>query len=122
MKKILIVEDHADIARLIRMTLEFESHELHEAHDGSSGLHRARELRPDLILMDVMMPGEVDGLQACERIKRDPELAHTKVVLLTARGQQRDREAGLKAGADGYLVKPFSPLRLIEAVDQLLAA
>lgn len=122
MKKILIVEDHADIARLIRMTLEYEQHELHEAHDGSSGLHQARELRPDLILMDVMMPGEIDGLQACERIKRDPELAHTKVVLLTARGQQRDREAGLKAGADDYLVKPFSPLQLIEAVDQLLAA
>ena len=110
MKKILIVEDQADIRKLIHMTLEFEAYEIHEASDGAQGLRLASALRPDLILLDVMMPGELDGLQVCQRIKSDSSMAGTKVVLLTARGQQKDREAGEQAGADDYLVKPFSPL------------
>jgi len=121
MKRILIVEDQADIRKLIRMTLEFEQYEIHETVDGASGVARATELKPDLVLMDVMMPGDIDGLQACQRIKSDPALAATKVVLLTARGQQKDREAGADALADEYLVKPFSPLQLIETIERLLA-
>ncbi|MCX7670423.1 MAG: response regulator [Anaerolineae bacterium] len=120
MKKILIVEDHADIRKLIRMTLEFENYEIHEAADGVFGLKMAQAIRPDMVLMDVMMPGELDGLQVCQRIKTDPALRHIHVVLLTARGQTKDREAGLQAGADNYLVKPFSPLQLIETIEQLL--
>ncbi|MDP1125073.1 response regulator, partial [Klebsiella pneumoniae] len=91
---------------LIHMTLEFEAYEIHEAADGVTGLRLARALRPDLMLLDVMMPGELDGLQVCQRIKADAELAGIKIVLLTARGQARDREAGSKAGAEEYLVKP----------------
>jgi len=72
MKKILIVEDHADIRKLIRMTLEFDNYEIHEAADGVSGLKAAQDVKPDLVLMDVMMPGELDGLQVCQRIKADP--------------------------------------------------
>ena len=121
MKKILIVEDHADIRRLIRMTLEFEDYEIHEAADGAFGLRMASAVGPDLVLLDVMMPGELDGLQVCQRIKSDPRLAHIKVVLLTARGQARDREAGQQSGADDYLVKPFSPLQLIETIERLVA-
>ena len=68
------------------------------------------------------MPGELDGMQVCQRIKSDPRLAARKVVLLTARGQARDREAGHQAGAENYLVKPFSPLQLIETIDRLVAA
>ncbi|PZP33889.1 MAG: two-component system response regulator [Roseateles depolymerans] len=119
MKRVLIVEDQADIRKLIHMTLEFEAYEIHEAADGAQGLRLAQALRPDLMLLDVMMPGELDGLQVCQRVKSDPELAHIKIVLLTARGQARDREAGAKAGADDYLVKPFSPLQLIDTIERL---
>ena len=94
MKRILIVEDQPDIRKLIRMTLEFEDYEIHEAADGAFGLRMASAVGPDLVLLDVMMPGELDGLQVCQRIKSDPKLAGLKVVLLTARGQARDREAG----------------------------
>lgn len=121
MKRVLIVEDQSDIRKLIRMTLEFEDYEIHEASDGAFGLSMVSAVRPDLVLLDVMMPGEIDGLQVCQRIKSDPELAHIKVVLLTARGQARDREAGDAARADEYLVKPFSPLQLIETMERLIA-
>jgi two-component system, OmpR family, phosphate regulon response regulator PhoB len=122
MKRVLIVEDQADIRKLIRMTLEFEAYEIHEAADGAHGLRMAAAVRPDLILLDVMMPGELDGLQVCQRVKADAQLAHVKVVLLTARGQVRDREAGTRCGADEYLVKPFSPLELIDTIERLTAA
>ncbi|MBL8361436.1 MAG: response regulator [Rubrivivax sp.] len=122
MNRVLIVEDQADIRKLIRMTLEFEAYEIHEAGDGASGLRLARAVRPDLVLLDVMMPGEMDGLQVCQALKTDPELKGIKVVLLTARGQIRDQEAGRTAGADEYLVKPFSPLQLIDTIELLLGA
>jgi two-component system phosphate regulon response regulator PhoB len=121
MKRILIVEDQPDIRKLIRMTLEFEEYEIHEATDGGFGLRMAGAIRPDVVLLDVMMPGELDGLQVCQRVKSDPALASTKVILLTARGQVRDREAGKQAGADEYLVKPFSPLQLIDTLERLAA-
>ena len=122
MKRVLIVEDQTDIRKLIRMTLEFEDYEIYEAADGSAGLHAAREICPDLVLLDIMMPGELDGLQVCQKIKGDPALRATKVVLLTARGQVRDREAGQVAGANDYLVKPFSPLQLIEVIERHMDA
>ena len=120
MKKILIVEDQPDIRKLIRMTLEFEDYEIHEAADGAFGLRMASAVGPDLMLLDVMMPGELDGLDVCKHIKTDPALQHIKVVLLTARGQARDRDAGQSVGADEYLVKPFSPLQLIDTIELLL--
>lgn len=118
-KRILIVEDHADIRRLIRMTLEFEDHEIHEAANADEGLLQARQERPDLLLLDVMMPGTMDGLGLCRLVKNDPDLNRPHVILLTARGQSQDIEAGLAAGADAYLLKPFSPLKLIETINQL---
>lgn len=122
MKKIiLVVEDNPDIRMLITMTLDFDEFELHEADNGSSGLRMARALRPHLVLLDVMMPGELDGYQVCEKIKADPSLSNTSVVMLTARGQQSDLEAGQAAGCDAYLTKPFSPLELIDTVENILA-
>lgn len=121
MTRVLIVEDQTDIRKLIRMTLEFESYEIHEAGDGVCGLRLVNELRPDLVLLDIMMPGAMDGLQLCQAIKSSSELASVKVVLLTARGQVRDREAGQTAGADEYLVKPFSPWELIRTIERLTA-
>lgn len=121
-KSILIVDDHADIRRLIRMTLEFEDYEVHEVVNGEEALCVAAIVQPDVVLMDVMMPGAIDGLEACRRLRADPGLAGMQVILLSACGQARDREEGLKAGADAYLVKPFSPLQLIEHLAATLAA
>ena len=122
MKRVLIVEDQADIRKLIRMTLEFEPYEIHEAANGINGLQLAGEVLPDLILLDVMMPGEIDGLQVCARVRANPALRATRVVVLTARGQIQDRDAGQQAGADEYLIKPFSPLQLIETIERLMPA
>lgn len=117
MKKILIVEDHADIRRLIRMTLEFDNYALREAVDGDSALAIAQDFAPDLLLLDVMMPGRLNGLDVCSILK----LQHgaPRVVLLSARGRSEDLEAGMQAGADAYLVKPFSPLDLIDTINRL---
>jgi len=119
MKKILIVEDHADIRRLIRMTLEFEDCAIHEAANADVGWTMASALQPDLLLLDVMMPGTLSGLDLCRAIKADSTLRATPVILLTARGSSADREAGLHAGADAYLVKPFSPMQLLELFGKL---
>lgn len=121
MKRILITEDQPDIRKLIHMTLEFEDYEIREAPDGMEGLRVAKEFQPDLMLLDIMMPGELDGLQVCRHVKADPSLRHIKVVILSARGQVADRQAGKEAGADGYLIKPFSPLELIETLENMLA-
>lgn len=120
MHKILIVEDHADIRRLIRMTLEFEPVEIHEAPDAIVGLEAARALRPDLVLLDVMMPGGMDGLELCRALRADPTLAEVPVVVLSARGQASDRQAAMDAGANAYLVKPFSPMQLLDLTGALL--
>lgn len=116
MKKILIVEDHADIRKLLKMTLEFDDFEIHEAPTGDKGLALAYELSPDIVLLDIMMPGALNGLDVCRRIKASDELRHTKVILLTARVQAGDREAGMAAGADDYLMKPFSTLQVLETI------
>lgn len=118
-KRILIVEDHADIRKLIRMTLEFESYEIHEVPTADEGLEMVRQLRPDLLLLDIMMPGKLDGLDLCRLVKSDSALGKPQVVLLTARGQAHDIESGMNAGADAYLLKPFSPLKLIETINGL---
>ncbi len=118
MKKILIVEDHADIRRLIRMTLEFDDYEILEAENGDVGLAMATEHQPDLVLLDVMMPGSLNGLDVCRTLKSWPH--PPRVLLLTARGRSEDLDAGLQAGAEAYLVKPFSPLQLIENINEQL--
>ena len=118
-QRILLVEDQADIRRLIRMTLEFEDHELHEAVNADEGLAEVERLRPQLLLLDIMMPGSMDGLGLCRLVKSNPALGNPRVVLLTARGQSQDIEAGMLAGADAYLLKPFSPLKLLETINSL---
>lgn len=118
MKKILIVDDHADIRRLIRMTLEFEDYDIREAADGEAALEMAAQQSPDLVLLDVMMPGRINGLEVCRHLSG---AAGPRVIMLSARGQAGDREAGLQAGADAYLVKPFSPLQLIDCIAGLWA-
>jgi CheY-like chemotaxis protein len=118
--KALIVDDQPDIRKLIMLTMESEDFELHEADNGVDALHMARNLRPAVILLDVMMPGGLDGYQVCEEIKMDPDLRNTTVILLTARGQRTDIERGQSVGCDAYLVKPFSPIELLDTVDRLV--
>jgi CheY-like chemotaxis protein len=121
MARILVVDDQVDIRRLIRIALG-RNHELAEAEDGKSGLAMARLFRPDLVVLDVMMPGGMDGLQVLDAIRDDPGLAAAKVILLTARGQARDFEEGMSRGADAYVVKPFSPAQLANSINALLAS
>ena len=121
MKKILIVEDHADIRTLLKMTLEFDNFEIHEAATGDAGLDMAMALEPDVVLLDIMMPGTINGLEVCRRIKAHPGTLHTKVILLSARVQSSDRAAGAEAGADDYLMKPFSTLQVLETIYRLEA-
>jgi two-component system, OmpR family, phosphate regulon response regulator PhoB len=120
MKSVLIVEDQADIRELIRMTLELEEVNIEEADNGERGLQAARASHPDLVLLDVMMPGALDGFAVCKQIKADPDTRRMKVVLLTARSQDSDRQEGDRAGADAYLTKPFSPRQLLSVVHGLL--
>ncbi len=116
MKRVLIIEDQAEIRELIRMTLELEDFEIHEAANGPTGLQRARDLNPHLVLLDVMMPGGMDGFAVCAALRQDAALRRTKVVMLTARAQAEDHARGKSAGADAYLVKPFSPRELLGTV------
>ena len=117
-RKILVVEDQAEIRNLIRMTVKLEDHEVHEAADGDTGLAMALELQPDLVLLDVTLPGVLDGLQVCRALKALPTPPH--VLLLTARRGKEDIRAGRDAGADAYNLKPISPLQLIDLIDQQL--
>jgi len=119
MKKILIVEDHADIRRLIRMTLEFEDCQIFEAADAADGWECAQLEQPDLVLLDVMMPGALNGLDLCRAVRAHPALCRVPVVMLSARGNSADCQAGLAAGANAYLVKPFSPMQLLELMSQI---
>jgi two-component system phosphate regulon response regulator PhoB len=115
MATILVVDDHPDIRQLIRMTLEIERHKIVEAVNGRVAVAAAAQIKPDVILLDVMMPG-MGGLQACREIRTNPTLAQTRVIMLSALGSETDRAAGMAAGADAYLVKPFSPITLIGLV------
>jgi CheY-like chemotaxis protein len=119
-KRILIVDDQGELRKLVRMTLDFGDYELHEAEDGRRALALAKVIQPDLVILDVMMPGEVDGYQVCEQLKQDSSVKIPYVMLLTARGQKSDLEEGERVGADSYLVKPFSPLELIQKVNGAL--
>lgn len=120
MKKVLLIDDHSDIRRLIRITLG-KAYEVIEAESGRSGLELARAQRPDLMILDVMMPGDLDGFGVLEALKADPATAGIKVVMVTARGQSGDCDAGIGKGADAYFVKPFSPLQLVACIRELLA-
>lgn len=112
MTRILIVDDHAEIRHLVRLTLEGNGYELDEAGDADTALRKIRALRPDVLILDVMMPGTMDGYELCKTLKASEGEKGIYVILLTARGQQTDLEKGRAARCDTYLVKPFSPTQL----------
>ncbi len=119
-KHILTIEDQPDIRRLIRMTLEFKHYRVSEADNGEEGLRIARRAPPDLILLDVMMPG-ISGLSVGRELAEDPRLRQVPVIMLSALGQSADVQAGLATGARAYRVKPFSPWELLDLTAKLLA-
>ena len=119
MMTLLIADDEPAILDLVRFTLEDPQVRIVEASDGATALELARQLGPDVALLDVKMP-RLSGLDVCRHLRELPECAHTRVVLLTAAAQAEDRRRGLAAGADHYLTKPFSPLALLTLVRSLM--
>jgi CheY-like chemotaxis protein len=119
LKKLLIVDDEDGVRALVRMTLDNGLYEIIEASDGLEALDLAKEHHPDLVLLDVMLP-DLSGMDVCRKIKDDPELASTMVVMLTARAQTADLGDAEEAGADGYFTKPFSPIALTRKVESIL--
>ncbi len=120
MKTILVVDDRMEVREIVKVTLSIEDFSIVEATNGEDAVHLARMHVPDLIIMDLMMPGKIDGLQATEIIKKNDALKKCKIIVLTARNQEKDKEAIFKAGADDYFTKPFSPLELLKKVDEIL--
>ena len=121
MKKILIVDDQPEVRELIEVTLRIGDYEILQAGNGPEALEIAQLKRPDLILLDVMMPeGGLDGFEVCEKIKNDPQTSHITIVMLTAKNQDSDKDRGKQVGADDYFVKPFSPLELMRKVEAVL--
>ena len=121
MATVLLVEDDPVILRLLQVSFEVEGFDVVVATDGESGIALARDLRPDLVISDIMMPKR-SGLELVTALGTDPATADIPVVLLSAKAQAADVQAGLEAGADDYVTKPFAPLDLLERVNALLAA
>jgi DNA-binding response OmpR family regulator len=118
---VLIADDEHNIRHILDFSLHAEGFDVLSAHTGEDALTLAREHAPDLIILDVMMPGK-GGIETCRALKEDPQTASIPVILLTARSSKADREAGNEAGANDYITKPFSPQRVIEAAQDLLGA
>lgn len=118
---ILVVDDNTDNVEILRAFLESRGFTIAEARDGRTALSRMEEVKPDLVLLDVMMPG-MDGWEVCRVIKQHPQLGDTKVVMVTAKGGFEDKFEGLRSGADDYVVKPVDFKDLMEKVERNLAA
>jgi len=116
---ILVIDDEKDLLELVRYNLEKEQFDVILARDGESGVEIARKHRPDLIILDVMMPG-MDGLEVCRRLRAEERTAKVPLIMLTARAAESDRVVGLEMGADDYVTKPFSPRELVARVRALL--
>ena len=119
MPKILVVDDEIHIIKIIAYKMRSAGYEVVSARDGVEALEQVRAGRPDLILLDVMMP-RMDGFQTLEALRADPATRDIPVFLLTVKSKEADRQRGFQLGADDYLTKPFSPNKLLERVDQAL--
>ena len=119
MLTILITDDEPHVVELVRVTLEDERVRVIEASDGATALALADQLEPELIFLDVNLP-DLSGIEVCRRLRRQPRLAGSSIVMLTAAAQQEDISRGLAAGATQYLTKPFSSVRLLSLVEELL--
>jgi DNA-binding response OmpR family regulator len=117
--RVLVVDDDPVIVRLLEVNLRLEGYEVAMASRGEEALQRAAEVHPDVVVLDVMMPG-LDGWETCRRLRELPEFAETPVVFLSARAQDDDRSRGMDLGTVEYVTKPFDPVKLMELVRRLL--
>jgi len=117
--KVLVVDDEEYIQHILNFSFGAEGYDVVTAGDGEEGIRKAKSEKPDIIVLDIMMP-KMDGYEACRRLKTDPHTKNIPVILLTAKGREVDRKLGSQAGADDYMVKPFSPGRLIERVEGMM--
>ena len=118
-EKILIVEDEKDIVKMLEYNLKKESFRTASAYDGEEGLEKAHSEHPDLIILDLMLPG-MDGLEVCKSLKSEIKTSGIPVIMLTAKAQESDKVVGLELGADDYVTKPFSPRELLARVKAVL--
>ncbi|MCZ7644982.1 MAG: response regulator [Planctomycetota bacterium] len=117
--KIVVIEDESDILELLEYNLSKEGYRVASARDGEDGLRKVRKEAPDLVLLDLMLPG-LDGIELCRRLKSDPLTRSTPVMMVTAKGEESDVVLGLGVGADDYVTKPFSPKELLARVKAVL--
>jgi len=121
--KILVVDDNAQMRNLLRITFNsYPQYAFFQAQSGQEAIDVIKAEHPDIIFLDVMMPGELDGLNVCEFVKSSDEFKSIFVALLSAKGQKEDIATGLKSGADKYITKPFSPMALLDIVAEICAA
>jgi len=120
LKKILVADDLPKIVELIRVTLEDKDYKIINASDGKETLRKARKEQPNIILLDVMMP-KMDGFEVCRQLKKDPLTKEIPIIMLTAKGQEVDKQRGKEVGANDYIIKPFSPSTLLIKVKEILA-
>jgi two-component system alkaline phosphatase synthesis response regulator PhoP len=118
-KRILVVDDEIYIVHILEFSLTMEGYTVLTASDGEEALKMIEQERPDLVVLDIMMP-KLDGYEVCRRLRQDDQFGTLPVILLSAKGRPVDREAGLHAGADDYIAKPFSPRKLLEKIRTLL--
>lgn len=118
-QKILIIEDMEDIVFVLKEYLEREGFQVTAAYNGLQGLQAVTEQKPDLVILDLTLPG-LEGLEVCRRIRRDPETAQIPVLILSGKGEEVDKVVGLEVGADDYMTKPFGPKELVARVKTLL--
>ena len=117
--KILLVDDEPDILEFMEYNLKKEGYQVYVAKNGQEAVDKATELKPHLVILDIMMP-MVDGFATLEQIRKDENLKHTKVMFLSAKNKESDIEKGLALGADAYMTKPFSIKKVVEKVEELL--
>lgn len=118
-RTILVVDDEPFICRSLTFVLRKDNYRVLEARNGEEALAAIREHKPDLVFLDVMMP-KINGFQVTEQVRADPSLASVKIILLTAKGQESDREVGRSAGANDYMTKPFSPTKILDRAREIL--
>ena len=114
-EQILVVDDDPDIARFVEVNLRSAGYDVSVAGDGEEALEKAGAIRPDLVLLDVMMP-RIDGFEVAQRLRKNPQTANTSIIMLTAKALSADKVTGLQAGADDYIIKPFDPIELLARV------
>ncbi|MCR4399786.1 MAG: response regulator transcription factor [Syntrophomonadaceae bacterium] len=119
--RILVVDDELPIVELVKFNLEKEGFQVDVAHDGLSALRAVEAARPDLVVLDIMLPN-LDGLEVCRRLRRSPEFGDIPIIMLTAKGEEIDTVVGLEMGADDYIKKPFSPREMVARVKARLRA